>query len=229
MDPIVIMGGFLSSAERYVEMSRTLAHLSQQPVSIVDIHPLEWFLSVHSSGWVVLLDKLDCTVQIAAGSSPTGKVSVIGHSVGGVLAHLYLGAEPFHNRVYAGSERVSQLVTLGSPHHNQGGWRRGGALSRWVERRYPGAYYAGVVQYMSVAGKWVSGSQIDSRLSRFAYKNYQDIGGNGATCGDGIIPIESALLPDSRQIVLENVSHDKILSNRWYGNKEVVPLWWNPD
>ena len=41
---------------------------------------------------------------------------MIGHSSGGVMLLLFLGAEPFEGRIYNGTAAADRLSCLGSPH-----------------------------------------------------------------------------------------------------------------
>ena len=119
--PIVIFGGFLSADRIYFALRETLAALTRQHVSVVQTRSLDWLPSVSQVGWAVLLRKLDRAVRAAAQISPTGQVTLIGHSAGGVLARLYLSPRSFYGESFRGFQRVSHLITLGSPHHNRGG------------------------------------------------------------------------------------------------------------
>ena len=227
-EPIVIFGGFLSADWVYHGLRAALTKLTGQPVSIVNTRGPEWLTVAFRPGWLRLLRKLDRTVQTAARQSSTGKVTLIGHSAGGVLARLYLSDRSFLGQTYCGLDRVSQLITLGSPHHNRGGLTYGGRMSQWIERHYPGAYFAPRVAYVSVAGKSCHGDRHGTRAERLAYNVYRDMCGRGDTWGDGLIPIESAVLHGSQSIILDNVSHYSAFGERWYGSAEVVARWWPP-
>ncbi|MFL7810494.1 MAG: esterase/lipase family protein, partial [Anaerolineae bacterium] len=152
MQPIVVLGGFASPSTVYTGFRDLLAERSGQPVWVVPTQTRDWLPSIVPAGWALLLAKLRRSVQEALRHSTTGKVTLIGHSAGGVLARLYLAPEPFMGHVYRGREHVDRLVTLGSPHYNQQRWLHGGLMSRWIERRYPGAFYR-QVRYTSVAGR----------------------------------------------------------------------------
>ena len=224
--PIVIMGGFLSSAAIYREMGASLAQLSGRPIFIVKTRPFEWLFSTSMIGWRILLDRLDNTVKRAINTTTERKLTLIGHSMGGVVSRLYLNLEPLQGHVYAGLDRVDHLISLGSPHYNQGGTQRGGRLSRWVEAHVPGAFFSPAVQYTSVAGQWLAGDRSGTRMAAWAYARYAEISGDGAVWGDGIIPLESALLEGSQQIILEGVCHYSPTGAPWYGSEEVIPHWW---
>jgi len=226
--PIVILGGFLSPAALYAEMSRALSALSGQKTWVVNTRIYDWIASFTQPGWAHLLNLLDATVQRAAGESDDRKVSLVGHSQGGILARLYLSPEPFMGKRYNGKERVQRLITLGSPHLNQGGLQRGGVMARWVQQRVPDAAFAPQVRYTCVAGRSVRGDPEGSAKERTAYKRYRQICGDGNVWGDFIVPEPAALLPGSEQISLDGVSHYSIFGEPWLGSESVLPLWWHP-
>jgi len=221
--PVVIFGGFLSVPSAYWTMRDTLAEMTGQPVRIVEAWIHDWLLSTTRAGWANLLGKLERTVGQAVRESTTGKVTLVGHSSGGVMGRLYLSDEPFLGHAYGGLEYVDWLITLGSPHHN----RRGGRMRRWVDQQYPGAYFAPQVHYVCVAGKMVQGKRDGSVGQRLAHVFYRRLSGDGDAWGDGLVPIASAILPGSRRIALEGVSHYSLSRVPWYGSAEVIPRWWN--
>lgn len=100
-------------------------------------------------------------------------------------------------------------------------------MARWIERRYPGAYFAPQVNYVSVAGRFSRGNHSGSWRERWVFNMYKAIGGDGDAWGDGLIPTESALLNGSYQIILDGVSHFSSCGGPWYGREEVIPGWWN--
>ena len=220
--PIVILGGVLSRPALYVEMQRTLADCAGVPVSIVRIGVFDWVLAVSAFGWRRILRKLDDEVRRAAAAPGSAKVVLIGHSSGGVIGRLYLSPDPFHGETFAGLERVAHLVTLGSPNTNQ----RVGPLRRWVDSRYPGAWFSPAVQYTSVAGKWREGRRRGTAGERTAFALYRRLCGNGATWGDGLVPLCGALLPGSRTVVIDGVGHAPGRKRPWYGTDEIVRRWW---
>ena len=184
--PIVILGGFLITGEAYAPMCRWLEQRCDQPVRLVPASRIDWLFTVGAWGWRRLLDRTAALVEELAAGSPTGKVTLIGHSSGGVMLRLFLGAEPFAGRVYNGVALVDRLVCLGSPHTAL----RATPLRQLVDRRYPGACFA------------------------------------EAVAGDGLVPVGSACLQGSRQLVLPGVAHGGAFGPRWYGTPEVVAQWW---
>lgn len=223
MQPIVIMGGFLSTPAAYRGMQESLAELAGQPVWVVQAFVHDWILAVAPAGWKRLLDGLQRTVDQALAVSGAGRVTLVGHSAGGGVSRLYLAPEPFLGVAYCGLEHVDRLITLGSPHHSQ----RGTEMRQWVDDAYPGAYFAPQVGYTSVAGRAVRGKRHGSFGERCAYLFYRRLCGDGDAWGDGLVPEGSALLRGSRQVALDGVSHFSGFGGPWYGEREIVPLWWN--
>jgi triacylglycerol esterase/lipase EstA (alpha/beta hydrolase family) len=223
---IVLFGGFASPSAIYASFARTLTVVTGQPVHVVKAQTYDWIPSIAPMGWVLLLNKLHKSVRKATAAHGC-KVTLIGHSAGGVLARLYLGPEPFFGRCYRGIDCVDRLITLGSPHYNRERRLHGGIMSRWIEQRYPGACFSDRVQYVSIAGRLTRGNREGTPREQHAFRFYQKLVGNGEAWGDGLIPVESALLNGSHHIVLEGVGHFAGFGGPWYGSPETVKLWWH--
>jgi len=220
--PVVILGGFLATRRHYWEMQPALEKLVRQKVFVVPTTTLDWLLAYRPFGWGRILKKLDRTVRKVLARTGAGKVVLVGHSLGGVIARVYLSPEPFRGRAYAGKDLVQALITLGSPHRNG----RGDTMRHWVEQTYPGAYFEPAVRYVSVAGKARRG-ELDARTAdREAYRSYEYLCGRGDVWGDGRVPIQSALLEGSAQVVLEGVFHSAKRGSPWYGSTRAVHEWW---
>lgn len=222
----MILGGFMSVSAVYGKMRSALARRTGQPVYVVETHSMDWIPSLLPAGWLYVLRKLDRTVRRAAQIATSGRVTLIGHSAGGVLGRLYLSPEPFLGQVFGGLDWVGRLITLGSPHHNERRWLHGGMMARWVEARVPGARFTPQVQYCSVAGKLLRGDSQGSLRERQAYSFYEQIGGEGDAWGDGLVPVGSSLLAGSQQITLEGVGHFAGFGGSWYGTDDSIAAWW---
>lgn len=222
---IVILGGFASPSGIYTGFARALARHSGRPVSVVDAETVDWIPSIAAVGWLVLLNKLDRTVRKAY-TAYHERVTLVGHSAGGVLARLYLSHLPFFGRRYDGKRWVEHVITLGSPHYNEQRWLHGGLMSRWTQKRCPDAYFAGEVRYTSVAGQAIQGRENGTAREQLAYRSYRRLCREGAQRGDGIVPVTSALLEGSEKIELEQVSHFRGFGSPWYGDDEVIEQWW---
>jgi pimeloyl-ACP methyl ester carboxylesterase len=225
--PIVVFGGFLSFSMLYAGLRDALAQVSGQPVWVVETSSYDWLPSIVPLGWAYLLRKLDRTVHRAAHDAPADKVTLVGHSAGGVLSRMYLSPEPFLGHTYGGMDHVDNLITLGSPHYNGRRLMYGGMMSRWVEKRYPGAFFAPRVRYTSVVGSFVRGDRDGTLAQQHTYAFYKAIAGAGDVWGDGLIPLTSALLSGAQHIVLDGVAHFAGFGPSWYGTPAVVREWWS--
>ncbi len=220
--PVLILGGFLIGVEAYGPMAQRLESQLGQPVQVVPASRLDWLATVGRWGWARLLDRVDRLAQDLAEHSPTGHITVIGHSSGGVMLRLWLSEEPFAERRYGGKRWADRLISLGSPHTAL----RATALRQWVDRQLPGAFCAPEVCYGAVAGRLDPASALASSTSRrLAARSYAAICGDSAAEGDGLVPLSSALLSGADPLVLDGVAHGGAFGSRWYGTPEVVDQW----
>ena len=251
--PVLILGGFLIAPQAYGPMAECLAELSGQPVRVVPASRFDWLATLSAWGWLRLLDRVQLLAEKLAANSPSGRITLVGHSSGGVMLRLWLADLPLTGRAYGGARLADGLITLGSPHTA----KRATALRLWVDQQLPGAFCGDRVHYLSVAGDLDLSSPIASPLSiRMAARSYGAIAGSEALAGDparlgdpaslgdpatlgdpakggaarlagdGLVPVESALLAGSRQLVLPGVAHGGAFGSRWYGSTEVVAQWW---
>ena len=120
-------------------------------------------------------------------------------------------------------ESESHLITLGSPHVVSD--KNSLAPIAQVNDLFPGALHepAGL-KYLSVAGGAAHGASY-SRVRR----RYERLIEDGRVAGDGVVPVESALLPGSETVVLDDLYHSHYFG-RWYGSdRETVEKWWPQD
>lgn len=220
--PSVIFGGFLSYAGHYNSMQENLESITGHNVTIVKTKGFDWLPVITIQGWIYLLRKLDQAVIQAANSNSGADVTIFAHSIGGILARIYLLKDPFPGEKFQGRGAVTQLITLGSPHSNKGGITRGGLLTRWLSKHYPGGTNVPGVTYTSIAGKYICGKNAGSTREHWVYQNYKSVCGRGDVWGDGLIPVKCALLEDSVKIVLDGVSHAQIFGKPWYGDKDAI-------
>ena len=219
--PVLILGGFLITDEAYQPMCSWLRQQTQQAVELVPASRFDWLLTSWSFGWRRLLDRVAAQAEALAAQSATGKVTLIGHSSGGVMLRLFLADDLFAGRRYNGRQWANRLYTLGSPHTAV----RATPLRQMVDRRYPGAIFADTVHYVSVAGalRAQEGSPLSQRM---APRSYQAIAGGMDLEGDGLVPVSSALLSGSEPLKLDGVAHGGAFGACWYGTPEVVQQWW---
>ena len=222
--PIVILGGFLIECSSYEEMTEYIKSRSNNKVVIVPVNKIEWLSTNWSFGWKIILDKVDKIVKELLVKSPKKKVTLIGHSSGGMILRLYLSDLLFSGKIYNGKDYANCLITLGSP--NQA--KRATHLRNFVSSKLPGNFYSGDVSYVSVAGELDLNGPIATKTSlRLSRSSYRALNGNGEVIGDGLVPRDSALLIGSKQIVMKETAHGKAFGRDWYGSKNKVEEWVN--
>ena len=113
--PVVILGGFLITEEAYRPLADWIGQATGAPVRIVPASKLDWLATSWGFGWCRLLDRVDAAVRELQSQSPTGRVTLIGHSSGGVMLRPYLSIRPFWDAVSM-VQPVQSPDPLGSPH-----------------------------------------------------------------------------------------------------------------
>lgn len=222
--PVVIFGGFLITAEAYRPLSDWIEQASGAPVRIVPASKLDWLATSWGFGWCRLLDRVDALVRELQGLSPTGRVTLIGHSSGGVMLRPYLADQNFLGRRYNGASRCNRLITLGSPHQAE----RATPLRARVDGEFPGCPEADRVDYVAVAGRLDPlGSNASTFSARSARRSYRQIMGDADLEGDGLVPVQSALLRDARWIELPDTAHGGLFGQSWYGSPDRIDVWWS--
>jgi pimeloyl-ACP methyl ester carboxylesterase len=218
--PIVLVGGATSWPRGYRRFAELLEEVSGSPVRIARITPLDWARG-YLAGFGQLVFEVATAVDRALLESPSDKVVLIGHSAGGLACRVYLGGDkPYGGRRWSGHRRVSRLITLGTPHVVKES-KRLEPISR-INGLFPGALHTpSGLRYVSVASQAVDGT--DSSGARRRYERFAE---NGSVMGDGVVPVESALLPGSEHTVLDGLLHNRRMG-RWYGSdRETVEDWW---
>lgn len=160
-----------------------------------------------------------------------GEFSILSHSIGGWVARAWLGEVASDDL----RKRCVKYVSLGTPHLPPPAdsivakvdQTRG--LLSYINERWPGAHFE-EIEYTCIASKAVTGKlglDLDSML---AYASYFALSGQGDVEGDGITPVNAALLEGSKAIVLDNVYHADVLPNPVGGrNTKLVGCKWYAD
>ncbi len=222
--PIIILGGFLINPSNYKNMAEYFIDTEKINAQIINVTKFEWLQTSWAYGWLNILDKVEKVAKELTKESHTGKLTLIGHSSGGVMLRLFLSQDEFNKRTYRGSSYCNHLITLGSPHQAL----RATRLRALVDIKYPGSFYSKEVKYTSVAGNLNLKSPEATLISKkFALNSYKSISGQESIIGDGLVPLTSSLLKNSEQIILNNVAHGKFFGKYWYGSKTKVNLWWD--
>ncbi len=229
-EPIVLVGGLWSHWRQYQPFGRALARVSGRRVFIATLRPVTWVVARYTD-YVLLVNKLHGAVQYALAQSGSQKVVLIGHSAGGVVARAYLAdhLEKPEHVPHEGFRKVSRLITLGSPLGAVEDARHVGLRqAAWIDREFPGAYFAPSVQYLSVYGKLIEGRRFGMPAQQRAYHNYQYISGIGEQWGDGVVPNSLSKIDGVPSLELEGVAHSPWWGSRWYGSDEAtIRLWWS--
>ncbi|GIL87480.1 hypothetical protein Vretimale_1625 [Volvox reticuliferus] len=225
-------------------------------------------------GYTWYLDRVAATVTHAMRQTGAEQVILVGHSAGGWLGRAYLGDLRYQRRQPADdavlvnvaatavatelpgpgtmgatpNPRVRALVTLGTPQRPPPQDKKrdmtGGAQG-WVERCYPGAFFAAAgVSYVSVCGRTVRGHRDFPRIregprvvEEYAFDSYREVCGEGeGLVGDCVVPLSSAMLPGARHVILDGVFHsmskigtfDEDSGQVWYGSEDVLDCWLGP-
>ncbi len=220
--PIIIVGGYVTFPANYRGLKRILEEISGSEVYVTPITPLDWLLG-RFRGYGQLVFEVASVVDKALLESESDRAVLVGHSAGGILARTYIGGEPpYGGRRYSGHRRVSHLITLGTPHDVPDEGRL--APISEADELFPGALHENI-HYLSVAG-----AAVDGNHSPAVRRRYERFTGDGRVKGDGLIPVESALLSGTEHLVLDDLYHGRLyggLRGRWYGSdRETVERWW---
>jgi pimeloyl-ACP methyl ester carboxylesterase len=218
--PIVIVGGATWWPGSYRNFASLLQEISGSEVHIAPITPLDWTLG-YFRGFGQLVFEIASTVDRALLESEAKRVVLVGHSAGGLACRVFIGGDrPYGGRRYSGHRRVESLITLGTP-HTVADKQRLAPITR-VNELFPGALHAEAgLRYLSVAGNATDGAS--SPRARKRYERFVD---DGRVAGDGVVPVDTALLPGSESLIVDGIHHNRRLG-RWYGSdKETVGRWW---
>jgi hypothetical protein len=234
---VLIVGGFLTSPPFYWRLRDRLLERGAVDVVIAPVWTPDWLLSaVRGFGPIVTRAG---RALLGAGESSRGSdrsrgapALVVGHSAGGMIARLLTSPEPFAGRRLGAAARIGAIVSLGTPHHCAPTSVLGGQVGRlaagFADRVVPGAYFAPHIAYVSVASRVAVGRPDGDPRSRTLYRVYQGVvhlSGAPEIAGDGLVPLEAALLEGARHVILDGAWHGQ-LEPSWYGSPEHVDTWW---
>jgi pimeloyl-ACP methyl ester carboxylesterase len=229
MKAIIIIGGYNSLWPAYLGMARDLEDLTGLRAIGVPLMPWHWWMAGRARDASNILRKVSRTVDWARRRLDARRFVLVGHSAGGLIGRIYLGDQPAWGRTYTGVQHTDSLITLGSPHCNNTASQNGWFLTDMANHLVPGAPFADRVQYRAVAGCYLQGSREGSYRQRRAHHLYTYFTGQGDTWGDGIVPVDCALLEGAEALVLDGVAHSRRIGREWYGGDRALMRRWWPD
>jgi len=247
--PVLICPAQFCIPEDYEEMVLGLQERGHSTY-VADLKRLDWLKIVPSAltpdYWTGNLkpndclhffyEKLDSTFKKIKEEHPGQPIHLIGHSIGGWIVRAYLGEVCDPNEI----ELFCSLTTLGSPQRTppegtvweQLDQTRG--LLSYVNKNFPGVYHKHI-KYTSVAGESTEGLLDGNLENMVAFASYLSLCGDGYVKGDGIVPVESALLEGADRILIQETKHAgflptpgasiKLTSYKWYGSPSVIEQW----
>jgi len=229
--PILIIGGFGASWQAYQPLRQILEKVAHRRVFITRLVTLDWLSVVVSDDYSPLLKRLHTSVNETLRRTRSQQVMLVAHSAGGILARMYLGDQPYGRErlVFNGFQRVTTLVTLGTPHATTKLGRFGGLNQiTFAQNTYPGVYWR-FIHYVTIISKTIYGVKDGTTQERSAWNGYSMLTDNGEQWGDGIIPLSCSVLEGATHIQLEGLRHDPRPDEQpWYGqNEEAINLWWH--
>ncbi len=227
--PAIILPGYLAKSSDYLQLEKDLNHKGI-PTITVPIRKIDWLPTIGGRSIIPILRLIDQTVKETLTKYNISSLNLIGHSAGGWIARIYLGEIPYtihgdvteSEGVWKAHNYVSTLITLGTPHVSQERWTKRNL--DFVKNNYPGAYYPDV-NYVCVAGKAIYGEK--NFKGWFTYNSYKLTCGKGECWGDGITPVNSALLEGATNITIDDVMHAPNSPVKWYGSESVLEYWIN--
>ena len=237
---VLVLGGFLTSPPFYEPLRARLQRAGAAAVVVAPVWLPDWLLAAPRGVGPIATRAgraLLRASEAARAGSRGAPVLIVGHAAGGIVARLLTSPEPFDGRRFAASERIGAIVSLGTPHQVVGddgdgfaGRELGRRATYFADRVVPGAAFAPRVGYVSVASSRVVGRRRGVGPAGIAWLSYSSLLGDAAdpagTPGDGVVPTACALLPGSRQVVLDDVGHGIFGRLPWYGSEGVIDRWW---
>lgn len=226
MQPAVILGGYFSRPSLYKGMKNRIEEISGQPVRIVPVSLPLWSLVSFPSGWKIIRRRLKDTITDMAAGYETEGLTLIGHSIGGILLRLCLLSAAERDMGKNLPVKITRIITLGAPHQNHCRVLHGGLINRALRSRSGRYSLQGRIPIICVAGRKIKGDPDGTPAQKRAARIYGKLAGGSRSWGDGIVPVSSALLPDATPLILENVGHSPLSPGKWYGSPDTVAEWW---
>ena len=241
--PVVILPGLGNESGDYDELASLLRDRGHV-VGVADVKRYDWLRNaagaVKREYWAGnlkprptvdwYLERVAEAVRSVVGSGDTGgKVTLVAHSAGGWLARVYIDD-------FDGDRDVGALVTLGSPMKPTpkgvaGVVDQTRGILDFVEANCRKTSELAPIKVTCVAGTYKRGSDsVSDGVQEFICGlGYKQVCGDANVDGDGITPIDAALMEGARHIVLDGVYHTPLGADsedrKWYGSPEILDAW----
>jgi hypothetical protein len=233
---VLILGGFLTAPPVYGRLVARLRARGAAGVVVANVWTPDWLLAT-ARGPAAIATRCGRALleagRLAAEVSEAAPVLVVGHSAGGLIARILTAPEPVAGRRFGAAGRIGAIITLGTPHRLSAGQGIGRQLENRIagvaDAAAPGTLHSPRIGYVSVASRLVDGDPAGTGRERAAYLLYRSIVGRaaiGGVAGDGLVPVSSALLPGSREVILDGALHGPGAGGPWYGSDEALDVWW---
>jgi hypothetical protein len=233
---VLILGGFLTAPPMYRRFVKRLLDRGAAGVVVSRVWTPDWLIAARRGSAAIttrsgraLVAASRLSVEVSGGAP----LLVVGHSAGGLIARLLTAPEPFPGRRFGAASRIGAIVTLGTPHALSAGEGVGRRIDEIVsgvaEAAVPGAFYSPEIGYVSVASRAIRGDLAGSGRERVAYLLYRSVMGRAAepgTLGDGLVPVEAAMLVGAQRVVLDGAFHGQGGGGPWYGTDRAMDVWW---
>jgi pimeloyl-ACP methyl ester carboxylesterase len=233
---VLILGGFLTAPPVYERFVARLRARGAAGVVVANVWTPDWLLATARGPAAIATRSGRALLEagrLAAEVSEGAPVLVVGHSAGGLIARILTATEPVCGRRFGAVGRIGAIVTLGTPHRLSAGQGIGRQLENRIagvaDTAAPGTLHSPRIGYVSVASSLVDGDPAGTGRERAAYLLYRSIVGRsaiGGVAGDGLVPVSSAVLPGSREVVLDGALHGPGAGGPWYGSDESLDVWW---
>jgi pimeloyl-ACP methyl ester carboxylesterase len=233
---VLVLGGFLTAPPMYLRFVQRLRARGVRGVVVAPVWTPDWLIAtVRGPGAIAtrsgraLLEAGRLSAELSEGAP----VLVVGHSAGGLVARILTAPEPLPGKRYGAVARIGAIVTLGTPHVLAAGEGIGKQLNLTIaavaNEAAPGTCHSPKIGYASVASRFVRADPSGNGRERVAQLLYRSVIGRAAvpgTEGDGLVPVASAILPGSREVVVDDAVHGPSAGSPWYGTDSPMDVWW---
>ncbi len=223
LEPIVIVGGFLSQTSDYRSWAAKLqAPPYNRKVFIARIDRGQW-VATRDDTFRPQIAAIAAIVEQARRETGSERVWLVCHSAGGRVARLWMGDKPYGGSTCGGNKYVSGLICLGSPYTTKEPWAQ--RSSTFANLNYPGAFYPDI-KYVSAIGKAVFGRPNGTVTERLAFQSYKTLDPlNAQKWGDGVITLDSALVPNAENLIIDGIHHVGLLGRPGYSDSRAMSSW----